>query len=106
LKVKVGVPVNEFEEYVGLGCDVVDGGRAVADLAPQQIVENGSDVLLALEVDSGNVVDHDLDQIGVVDLLRELRNHLRLRLLLVRAVQDVLDARDALGHVVGDLFLT
>jgi hypothetical protein len=82
---------------------VIDGGRTISNLSSQKIIKYGSNVLLALEVNTENVIDHDLDQIGIVDLLGELCDHFRLRLLLVRTVQDVLYARYALGHILGNL---
>lgn len=89
------LPVDESIEYVGFGSDVIDRGRSVADLTSQQVVEYRRDVFLAFEVNSMDVLDHDAYEIGVVDLLGELGDHLGLRIVLVRAVQDRLDAADA-----------
>lgn len=38
-----------------LAADVLDGGEAVPDLAPQQIVEHGQQILLRLLCDQINI---------------------------------------------------
>lgn len=89
------IAVDESIEYVGFGSDVIDRGRSVADLTSQQVVEYRRDVFLAFEVNSMYVLDHDAYEIGVVDLLGELGDHLGLRIVFVRPIQNRLDAADA-----------
>ena len=46
-------PSAKCEEYFRLGADVLYGGGAAADLAPDHVAEDLDGVLLALKVDPG-----------------------------------------------------
>ena len=82
---------------------MIDGRRSIADLSPQQIVEYGSDVFFAFEIHSVNVVNHDLDQICVVNLLSQLCYQFGLRLLIIRTVQYVFYSAYTFCYVFGYL---
>ena len=62
-------PINEPIENIRLGSNVINSRRPITDLSSEKIIENRGNVLLALEVNSMYILDHDSNQIGVVDLL-------------------------------------
>lgn len=56
--------------------DVLDGGQASADLAPQEVVEYLDNIFTRFEVETGNVLDETEEEVGGVGLLGELGDQL------------------------------
>lgn len=55
----------------------LDGRPPRADLPPEEVVEDLDDVLARLEFEAGDVLDEEVQEVGVVGLLGELGDEFR-----------------------------
>ena len=75
LSVWMGVlPIDEFEKNARSLHDVVNRRIFRSHLSPEEIVENGHDLLSVFECHSTQVIDHRADQFLTVDSTAQLRD--------------------------------